>query len=131
MTPVTETDRKRRRIAALTAPFLVLAVFGAFVPLVVMVRMSVSESNFALQGFQLRSYEVLFTSIIAFVPGISIGGDVNPVYGLAVWNSIWFASVATVLSVSFGVAVAYVVEKYYLPRARCTLPRPSFPDTLP
>jgi len=130
VTPVTETDRKRRRIAALTAPFLVLAVFGAFVPLAVMVRMSVSESNFALQGFQLRSYEVLFTSMVAFLPGLG-GGDVNPVYGLVVWNSLWFGALTTVVSVAFGVAIAHGLEKYDLPQEGLLVTLISFPISLP
>jgi putative spermidine/putrescine transport system permease protein len=131
LTPVTETDRKRRRIAALTAPFFVLAVFGAFVPLAVMVRMSVSESNFALQGFQLRSYEVLFTSMLAFVPGVTVGGDVNPVYGLVVWNSLWFGALTTVVSVAFGIAIAHGLEKYDLPREGLLVTVISFPISLP
>ena len=130
-TPVTETDRKRRRIAALTAPFFVLAVFGAFVPLAVMVRMSVSESNFALQGFQLQSYETLFTSMLAFVPGVSVGGDVNPVYGVVVWNSLWFGALTTAVSVVFGVAIAHGLEKYDLPREGLLVTLISFPISLP
>ncbi|MBB6645648.1 ABC transporter permease [Halobellus ruber] len=129
--PITEADRKRRRIAVLALPFLLLAVFGAFVPLYQLVRMSVSESNFALQGFQLGSYEVIVTSVVAYLPVIGSGMEANPVYGLVVWNSLWFGALTTVVSVAFGVAIAHGLEKYDLPREGLLVTLISFPISLP
>ncbi|MFC6974633.1 ABC transporter permease [Halomicroarcula sp. GCM10025709] len=129
LAPTTERDRSRRRIAALAAPFLVLATFGAFVPLATMVRMSTSASNFAIEGLTLAAYERLFTSILAAVPGAGI--DANPVYGEVIWNSLWFGAATTLASVVIGVAIAHGLEKYDLPREGLLVTLISFPISLP
>jgi putative spermidine/putrescine transport system permease protein len=129
LAPTTERDRSRRRIAALSAPFLALAAFGAFVPLATMVRMSTSASNFAIEGFTLAAYGELFTSILAAVPGSGV--DANPVYGEVVWNSLWFGTATTVASVAIGVAIAHGLEKYDLPRKGLLVTLISFPISLP
>jgi len=139
--PTTEQGRKRRRIAALAVPFFALAVFGAFIPLVTMFRISVSEQFlFEVQGWTLAPYRRLFASIAAFLPvvgtdlsaAIAAGGEaVNPVYGETIWNSLWFGAVTTVTSVALGVALAHGLEKYDLPRKGLLVTLVSFPISLP
>jgi putative spermidine/putrescine transport system permease protein len=139
--PTTERGRKRRRIAALAVPFFVLAIFGAFVPLVKMFRISVSEQFlYEVQGWTLAPYRQLFASIAAFVPivgtdlsaAIAAGGAaVNPVYGKTIWNSLWFGAVTTVASVALGIALAHGLEKYDLPRNDLLVTLISFPISLP
>ena len=139
--PTTEQGRKRRRIAALAVPFFALATFGAFLPLVKMFRISVSEQFlFEVQGWTLAPYQRLFASIAAFVPvvgtdisaAIAAGGEaVNPVYGKTIWNSLWFGAITTVSSVTVGIAVAHGLEKYDLPRKGLLVTLVSFPISLP
>ena len=130
--PVTERDRTRRRLAALILPFFALATFGAFVPLVRMVRISVAESYLqSVAGFTLDAYGQLFTSILAFVPVVGAGIDANPVYGKTIWNSLWFGAVTTVASVTVGIAIAHGLEKYELPRKGVLVTLISFPISLP
>ena len=139
--PTTEQGRKRRRIAALAVPFFALALFGAFLPLVKMFRISVSEQFlFEVQGWTLAPYRQLLASIAAFVPvvgtdlsaAVAAGGEaVNPVYGETIWNSLWFGAVTTVSSVAVGVAVAHGLEKYDLPRKGLLVTLVSFPISLP
>ncbi|MEF8886366.1 MAG: ABC transporter permease subunit [Haloarculaceae archaeon] len=139
--PTTEQGRKRRRIAALAVPFFALALFGAFIPLVKMFRISVSETFlFEVQGWTLAPYRRLFASIAAFVPvvggdlsaAIAVGGEaVNPVYGETIWNSLWFGAVTTVASVALGIALAHGLEKYDLPRKGLLVTLVSFPISLP
>lgn len=131
VSPRTEADRKRRRIAALTLPFLALAVIGAFVPLTYMFRMSVSESRFGIEGFQLDSYAALLESMAAFVPVLGDGIAADPVYGEVVWNSLWFGALTTVVSVAVGIAIAHGLEKYSLPRKGLLVTLISFPISLP
>jgi putative spermidine/putrescine transport system permease protein len=131
LAPATERDRTRRRIAVLAVPFLALAVFGAFVPLVEMFRMSVSEDSFRVVGFQLDSYATLLASMAAFVPVLGDGIAADPVYGQVVWNSLWFGAVTTVASVTLGVAIAHGLEKYDLPREGLLVTLISFPISLP
>jgi putative spermidine/putrescine transport system permease protein len=129
--PETERDRERRRIAALAVPFFVLAVFGAGVPLVEMIRMSTSTSSFAIEGFQLDSYRTLFASVAAFVPVVGDGVAADPVYGQVIWNSLWFGAATTLASVALGVAIAHGLEKYDLPREGLLVTLVSFPISLP
>ena len=145
--PVTEHDRKRRRIAGLAVPFFALAVFGAFVPLYKMLRISVAESFLReVSGFSLAAWEELLNSLFAFVPlvgepimsviaaivpGIQNLSGVNPVYGQTFWNSIWFGAITTVASVAVGIAIAHGLEKYELPRKDLLVTLISFPISLP
>ncbi|WEL17644.1 ABC-type spermidine/putrescine transport system,permease component [Halorhabdus sp. SVX81] len=139
--PATERGRKRRRIALLAVPFFALATFGAFIPLVKMFRISVSEQFlYEVQGWTLEPYRQLFASIAAFVPvvgtdlsaAIAVGGEaVNPVYGRTIWNSLWFGAVTTVASVALGIAIAHGLEKYDLPRKDMLITLISFPISLP
>jgi putative spermidine/putrescine transport system permease protein len=139
--PTTERGRKRRRIAALAVPFFALATFGAFVPLVKMFRISVSEQFlYEVQGWTLAPYRRLFASIAAFVPvvgtdlsaAIAVGGEaVDAVYGETIWNSLWFGAVTTVASVALGIALAHGLEKYDLPRKDLLVTLISFPISLP
>ena len=132
VSPVTETDRERRRIVALSVPFFVLAVFGAFVPLVTMLRISVAEEFLtAVEGFTLDAYVTLFASMLAFVPVVGDGITADPVYGETFWNSLWFGAVTTVSSVTVGVAIAHGLEKYDLPREDLLVTLISFPISLP
>jgi len=132
VSPVTETDRERRRIVALSVPFFVLAVFGAFVPLVTMLRISVAEEFLtAVEGFTLDAYVTLFASMLAFVPVVGDGITADPVYGETFWNSLWFGAVTTVASVTVGVAIAHGLEKYDLPREDLLVTLISFPISLP
>jgi putative spermidine/putrescine transport system permease protein len=130
--PTTERDRKRRRITVLAVPFFLLAIFGAFVPIVQMVRISVAESFLQeVSGFTLGAYETLFTSMLAFVPVLGDGVDANPVYGQTIWNSLWFGALTTVTSVALGIAIAHGLEKYDLPRKSLLVTLISFPISLP
>jgi len=139
--PTTEQGRKRRRIAALAVPFFALATFGAFLPLVTMFRISVSEQFlFAVQGWTLAPYQRLFASIAAFIPlagtelsaAIAAGEEaVDPVYGQTIWNSLWFGAVTTVSSVIVGIAVAHGLEKYDLAQKGLLVTLVSFPISLP
>jgi len=131
--PETERDRERRRIALLSIPFLVLAAFGAFVPLAQMLRISTSTSSFAAEGFTLAAYRELFASMVAYLPvvGEALVPDVNPVYGLVVWNSLWFGALTTVVSVAVGVCLAHTLEKYQLPFEGTLVTLLSFPISLP
>lgn len=132
VSPVTEADRERRRIVALSAPFFVLAVFGAFVPLATMLRISVAEEFLtAVEGFTLDAYVTLFASMLAFVPVVGDGLGADPVYGETLWNSLWFGAVTTVASVAVGVAIAHGLEKYDLPREDLLVTLISFPISLP
>lgn len=139
--PRTEQHRKRRRIAALAVPFFALATFGAFVPLMKMFRISVSEQYlYEVQGWTLEPYRQLFASIFAFLPvvgaelsaAVAVGGQaVDPVYGETIWNSLWFGAITTVASVMLGIAIAHALEKYDLPRKDLLVTLISFPISLP
>lgn len=139
--PTTEQGRNRRRIAALAVPFAALALFGAFIPLATMFRISVSEQFlFEVQGWTLAPYRRLFASVAAFLPvvggdlsaAIAAGGEaVNPVYGETIWNSLWFGAATTVTSVALGIALAHGLEKYDLPRKGLLVTLVSFPISLP
>ncbi len=130
--PETEQGRKRRRIAALAVPFLALALFGAFIPIAQMVRISVAESYLtAVEGFTLDPYRQLFASILAFVPVIGASTQADPVYGETIWNSLWFGAITTVASVALGIAIAHGLEKYGLPRKELLVTLISFPISLP
>jgi len=131
LVPETERDRARRRIAVLAVPFLALATFGAFVPVAVMVRMSLSTSNFRIEGVALDAYRELFASILAFVPVLGSGIEVNAVYGSVIWNSLWFGVLTTVASVVVGIAIAHGLEKYDLPAEGLLVTLISFPISLP
>jgi putative spermidine/putrescine transport system permease protein len=139
--PVTEADRERRRIAALALPFLALAVFGAFVPLAQMLRISVAEEFLTtVEGWTLDPYRELFASMVAFLPAVGAelstvlspdGAVADDVYGETIWNSLWFGAVTTVASVAVGVAIAHGLEKYDLPRKNWLVTLISFPISLP
>jgi putative spermidine/putrescine transport system permease protein len=139
--PTTERGRKHRRIATLAVPFFTLATFGAFIPLVKMFRISVSEQFlYQVQGWTLTPYRQLFASIAAFLPvvgtdlsaAIAAGGQaVNPVYGETIWNSLWFGALTTVTSVVLGIAISHGLEKYDLPRKDTLVTIISFPISLP
>ena len=139
--PETEDERENRRIAALSLPFFALALFGAFIPLLTMFRLSVAEEFLRqISGWTLAPYRTLFASIAAFLPGIGTelsrwisasGEPVNPVYGRTIWNSLWFGAVTTVTSVGLGIAIAHGLEKYDLPRQDLLVTLISFPISLP
>lgn len=131
LSPETEQDRKRRRIVGLAVPFFALAVFGAFVPLIEMFRMSTSTSSFRIEGFSLEAYDTLFTSILAFIPVLGDGLAADPVYGSVIWNSLWFGVLTTIASVALGIAIAHGLEKYELPREGLLVTLISFPISLP
>jgi putative spermidine/putrescine transport system permease protein len=139
--PETERERERRRIVTLSVPFLALAVFGAVLPLVTMVRISVAEEFLReASGWTLAPYRTLFASVAAFLPGVgpelsavvSPGGEpADPVYGETIWNSLWFGAATTVTSVALGVTIAHGLEKYDLPRKGLLVTLISFPISLP
>lgn len=139
--PETERDRERLRIAALTLPFFILAVFGALVPLVTMFRISVAEEFLReVSGWTLAPYQQLFASIAAFLPAVGTelsallsptGEPVTAVYGRTIWNSLWFGVVTTISSVALGIALAHGLEKYDLPRKGLLVTLISFPISLP
>ncbi|QLH80537.1 ABC transporter permease [Halosimplex pelagicum] len=129
--PETERDRERRRIVALVTPFLALAVVGAFVPLVYLVRMSLSESSAAIQGLQFGNFRTLALSVVAYLPVVGSGVSADPIYGEVVWNSLWFGAATTVVSVAVGIAIAHGLENYDLPREGLLVTLISFPISLP
>ena len=114
--PRTEAERERRRIVVMCVPFFVLATFAAFIPLVVMTRMSVSADQYANEGFSLAAWETLLS---------------DPVYLTVAWNTLWFATLATVVSVIFGVAISHALEKYEFPMKGAVVSALSFPIALP
>lgn len=97
-------------------PYFVLAFFGAFVPLAIMTRMSVSADQFRNAGFTLEAWRTLLT---------------DPVYRQIAWNTLWFATVTTVFSVVVGVAISHALEKYDLRFEGTLIALISFPIALP
>lgn len=116
LSPETERDRERRRILVTLVPFFVLAFFAAFLPLVTMVRMSVSESRYAVEGFSLDAWRTLAA---------------EPIYRGVAWNTLWFSTVTTLSSVAIAVVVAHALENYDLPGERWLVAVVSFPISLP
>lgn len=114
--PKTEVHRERRRIFILCLPYFILATFAAFIPVVVMARMSVSEERLYNEGFTLEAWQTLFT---------------DPLYLQVAWNTLWFAAVATIFSVVIGVAVSHALQKYEFPAKRAVVAMISFPIALP
>lgn len=114
--PTTERERERRRIVVMCLPFFVLATFAGFVPLIVMARMSLSAENLENAGWSFAAWESLVT---------------EPVYREIAWNTLWFATAATVVSVALGVVISHVLEKYSLPFENVLVAVVSFPIALP
>ena len=114
--PVTERDRELRRIAALCAPFFVLATVAGIYPLLEVTRMSVSEELYSTVGFTLAAFETLAT---------------DPYYHRVAFNTLWFAVATTLASVAVAVPVAHALEKYALPRENLLVTLVSFPISLP
>ncbi|MFB6195222.1 MAG: ABC transporter permease [Haloplanus sp.] len=115
VSPTTERQRERRRIAVLSVPFLALATFGALVPIWEMAKISVSTSQFTTQGFTLKHYRQLLT----------------PQFAHYVINTLAFAAVTTVASVAVGVGLSHALEKYDLPYEGTLVTLISFPISLP
>ena len=116
LSPQTEADRERRRVIAMCLPYFLLAAVGAFVPLAVMVRMSVSADNLRNVGFSTDAW-------------VALAAD--PVYRTVAWNTLWFAVLTTVFSVAVGVVVSHALAKYDLPYERALVALVSFPIALP
>lgn len=114
--PQTEEDRKRRRIFVLCIPFFILAIVAAFVPLAVMVRMSLSAERFQNVGYTLEAWRTLVE---------------NPIYRQVAWNTLWFAAATSLTSVVIGVAVAHGLQKYRIPFRDLVVAMVSFPIALP
>lgn len=114
--PTTERERERRRIAVLCLPFFALAIVAGFVPLAMLVRISLAEDTIWMEGWSLEAWETLATT---------------PAYWRVAWNTLWFVGLATGVSVALGVAVAHVLEKYDLPAERAVVAAVSFPIALP
>lgn len=114
--PQTEADRERRRVVGMCMPYFLLATVGAFVPLAVMFRMSVSADNLRNVGFSTDAWVALVT---------------DPIYLTVAWNTLWFAVVTTVFSVTIGVVVSHALAKYDLPYERLFVALVSFPIALP
>ncbi len=116
VSPSTERERERRRIAIMCLPFFVLAIFAAFIPLVVMARMSVSADPFENAGYSLEAWRTLAT---------------DSTYRTVAWNTLWFAALSTIVSVALGVAISHALEKYSLPFENVLVAVLSFPIALP
>lgn len=116
VSPETEADRERRRIFVMCLPYFVLATFGAFLPLGMLARMSLSENQFQNEGFSLSAWETLAT---------------EPVYREIAWNTLWFAGATTIFSVIIAVAISHALAKYTLPFQRWIVAMVSFPIALP
>lgn len=115
ISPTTERQREHRRIAGLSIPFILLAVFGGIIPLWEMAKISVSTSQFATGGFTLEYYRQLLTVQ----------------FGFYVFNTLWFATVTTIASVGVGIAISHALEKYDLPYEGLLVTLISFPISLP
>ncbi|MFC7141257.1 ABC transporter permease [Halosimplex aquaticum] len=114
--PRTERDRERRRIAALCAPFLVLATVAGLYPLSEMFRISVSEAKYVTEGFSLSAYRRLVT---------------DPHLRASAVNTLWFSLATTVVSLGVATATAHALEKYDLPFRGALVTLLSFPISLP
>ena len=114
--PQTERDRERRRIVALCLPFFTLATVSAFIPMLTMARASLSTAVYESVGWTTQFYARLVS---------------DPVYLEVTWNTLWFATGTTVVSVVLGVAVAHALAKYDLPFERSLIAAISFPIALP
>jgi putative spermidine/putrescine transport system permease protein len=116
ISPTTEAERRRRRILVLCLPYFVLATFGAFIPIGVMARMSLSTDNLTNEGFTLEAWRTLLN---------------DGIYLEVAWNTLWFAAATTLFSVAIGVALSHALEKYSLPFERWIVAMLSFPIALP
>jgi len=116
LSPATESERERRRILALCAPFGLLVLVAGAYPLWEAVRMSVSVEPYESVGFTLDAYAELF-------------GD--PYYRGVALNSLWFATATTLASVGIAVPIAHALEKYDLPGEGLWVTLVSFPISLP
>ncbi|WP_049921871.1 ABC transporter permease [Halopiger djelfimassiliensis] len=114
--PTTERERRRRRIAILCLPFFVVATVAGFVPLAMLVRISLADDTVWMEGWSLAAWRTLAT---------------DPTYLRVAWNTLWFVGLATVVSVTLGVAIAHALEKYDLPFERAVVAAVSFPIALP
>ncbi|MGQ3411495.1 ABC transporter permease [Natrinema sp. LN54] len=114
--PTTERDRERRRIAIMCLPFFVLATVAGFVPLAMLVRISLAEDTVWIEGLSFDAWRTLVTTAT---------------YRQVVWNTLWFVGAATLVSVALGVAVSHALEKYDLPFERAVVAAVSFPIALP
>ncbi len=114
--PSTERAREQRRIALLSLPFFILAIFAGFVPLVTMGRMSLSADRLYNEGWSTEAWQTLAT---------------DPTYWWIGFNTLWFAAAATLVSVAVGVAITHALEKYSLPGERLIVAAVSFPIALP
>lgn len=116
LAPRTERWRERRRIAALCAPFALLALFAGFIPLAEMVRISVSTSQFRTGGFALDAYATLVT---------------DSYYHMIAFNTLWFAIATVVVSLAVAIPVTHALEKYDLPRKGLLMSLVAFPNSVP
>jgi len=114
--PRTEADRERRRIVGLSVPFFLLAVFAAFVPVVYMLRMSLSADNLRIEGWSTAAWRTILA---------------EPEYWWVAFNTLWFAGLAAVVSVAVAVPVTHALEKYDLPLERLVVAVLSFPIAIP
>jgi len=116
LNPVTERDRRRRRVVALCAPFAILVAIAGAYPLLEVVRIRVSAEQYRSVGFSLAAYETLFT---------------DPYYREVAFNSLWLAGGTALASVGVAVPVAHALEKYDLPGEDVLVTLVSFPISLP
>jgi len=114
--PRTEADRERRRIVVLCLPFFALATVSAFVPMLTMARASLSTAVYESVGWTAEFYARLVS---------------DPVYVEIAWNTLWFATATTVVSVVLGVVVAHALANYDLPFEQSLIAIISFPIALP
>lgn len=114
--PRTEGDRERRRIVALCLPFFALATVSAFIPMLTMARASLSTAVYESIDWTIQFYARLVS---------------DPVYLEVAWNTLWFATGTTGVSVVLGVGVAHALAKYDLPFERSLIAAISFPIALP
>lgn len=116
VSPDTEIQRRRRRIVGLCFPFFALATISAFIPMATMLRGSLSTDPYESIGWTIDFYARLVT---------------DPVYLEIAWNTLWFATLTTVVAVVIGISVAHCLEKYNLPFERILVALISFPIAVP
>lgn len=114
--PETEAQRERRRILLCCLPYFLLATFTAFIPILVMTRMTFSTDEFSNTGFTLEHWHTLLT---------------DTTYHWVAFNTLWFSAAATIFSVIIAVAISQALAKYDLPFEQALVAMVSFPIALP
>lgn len=116
LSPRTEHERERRRVAIMVLPFFCLAVAGAFIPLAYLLRMSFSADNLFIEGWSTAAWTTVLT---------------GSQYHMIAFNTVVFAAATSAVAVVIGVAIAHALTKYDPPFKSMIVAVLSFPIALP